>query len=864
MFCPKCGTSNHNEAEFCVKCGIRFKEYTPTEALVSDTQTAALRTQLTEGPYEGRVIANCVLERKLGEGGMGAVYLAQHKTLGQPRAIKILPRSLAENKVYVARFLKEAKSAASLHHPNVVQVVDAGDEGGVQYLIMEYVDGKPLSRILMEKGRMTWEEARPMFDQCLEALAAAHSSNIIHRDIKPDNIMIDARGRAKIADFGLAKNTEETTMLTRVGQFLGTPTYASPEQCQGQAVGPQTDIYSLGATFYAVLAGKPPFRADTPVALIYMHIHEPLPPLRELAPDVPKRLAAVIERMLEKPVAARYQSVRQVIDALREAAASPEPEAAEEKKKPEPAVEPTDVLARQEEKAEPPQPVPPKPRRGRKLAILTTALVVIAALLAAGYFYTLSRKEAALVSEIDAGASNILRSIEAGRVAEAETAVGELKQRIETLRPERQGTLNDRLKEIDDAFARHYLQEARAALDGAQGASQVVEAARLTEQAQRYAPATDEVAQLQKMIAEEKARSDRFSAAAAEIRAELSKDDISGVEAKVAALRPQVHWGEEEQVVSDLESALKAEVDCRRLYSQAVEARKKKDWQKIVGLCEQAQLIKPLDARFSALAKEAEKELGTLKVAAAKEKQFLTDLADAAGKRDYEKVRAMLRARPDLSDQQKKLLAMANLEEMVPFVMPDKKRRLIDRYEVTNLQFREFSKSGGYTNRSLWSEKGWRWKEDNKIRQPAFWTDPNLSADTQPVVGVSYFEAEAYAKWAGKRLPTEVEWIAASGITGRKWPWGDTEQKDTANTKGSGLARPVAVTANAAGKSRSGVYNMHGNVMEWCRSADDKDAVVRGGSFRSGAKEKTADLRETIPMTKRADDVGFRCTKDAQ
>ncbi len=314
MFCPMCGASNHDKAEFCVKCGARFRDYTPLETPTLDTPG------FPDGP-PGASLAGCTIDKyrltkKLGQGGMGEVFLAEHVSLGAPRAVKILPRALASNNIYLARFFKEARTVAALNHPNIVQVFDAGEADGVYFFVMEYVEGDNFGDIIRREGPLHWRDAVEVARQVIEAFRAAHGMGVIHRDIKPENIMRTRGGMVKVADFGLAKNAEENTAVTRTGQVMGTPAYMSPEQCQGRSVDIRTDIYSLGATLYAILAGRPVFTGHTPMAVLHKHIYEDPEPLEIFALQVPPALAAVIHKMLAKDPAARYGDSGEILDAI--------------------------------------------------------------------------------------------------------------------------------------------------------------------------------------------------------------------------------------------------------------------------------------------------------------------------------------------------------------------------------------------------------------------------------------------------------------------------------------------------------------------------------------------------------------------
>ncbi len=249
------------------------------------------------------------LQRRVGRGGMAEVYLARDRLLDRPVAIKILFPEFATDPSFVARFRREAQSAANLNHPNIVGVYDWGKERGTYYIVMEYIDGQSVSDILRSDGPIDPRKAAGIAADVAAALGFAHNNGVVHRDVKPGNVLITATGEVKVADFGIARamtsSSEEN--LTQTGSVMGTATYFSPEQAQGKPVDPRSDLYSLGVVLYEMVSGKPPFTADSPVAIAYKHVQEPVPPLTERAPGVPAPYVAITERALAKDVEERYQ-----------------------------------------------------------------------------------------------------------------------------------------------------------------------------------------------------------------------------------------------------------------------------------------------------------------------------------------------------------------------------------------------------------------------------------------------------------------------------------------------------------------------------------------------------------------------------
>ncbi len=260
------------------------------------------------GPYE--------IRGKIGSGGMGIVYLGWDARLNRQVAIKTLWPALAENGEARERFLREARAAAAISHPNVTQIYDIGEDDGRVYFAMEYLEGETLQQMLIRQGCIAADEAISLGRQAALGLKAAAERGIIHRDIKPGNLVLTNGGTLKVTDFGLAKQQVGDSNLTMEGQFIGTPDYISPEQAQGSALDARSDIYSLGATLFEMLGGRPPFVGATPVSVVVQHLREPVPSLRHSNPDVPVPLAALIQRMLAKRPGTRPQTYDELIAQL--------------------------------------------------------------------------------------------------------------------------------------------------------------------------------------------------------------------------------------------------------------------------------------------------------------------------------------------------------------------------------------------------------------------------------------------------------------------------------------------------------------------------------------------------------------------
>ncbi len=256
---------------------------------------------------------------RIGAGGMATVFKAYQPTLDRYVAIKVLPPHHARDQVFVKRFVQEARSVAKLTHPNIVQIHDfsSEEENNLTYIVMEYVDGGTLKDRL--KRALPVPEAVGYIIQAAEGLDCAHRHGIIHRDVKPANMLLRKDGHLLLSDFGIAKILEGTTNLTRVGTGIGTPQYMSPEQGTGQPVNRQSDIYSLGIVFFHALTGRVPFTADNPLSITLKHLNDPFPKERMVAESVPNPIVQVVLKMTTKDARDRYQSAEEVIDALTQA-----------------------------------------------------------------------------------------------------------------------------------------------------------------------------------------------------------------------------------------------------------------------------------------------------------------------------------------------------------------------------------------------------------------------------------------------------------------------------------------------------------------------------------------------------------------
>jgi serine/threonine protein kinase len=307
MFCSRCGSEITGKSKFCPSCGLDLMATTPVHAIATGAlQETDLVREALAAEYE-------IIE-ELGRGGMALVYRARDRQLEREVAIKVLPFSLAFDAEFVERFQREARTAAQLEHPNIIPIYRVGRSGRVIYFVMKYLRGGSLSTVLQERKKLTPPEIRRLLLEAGGALGYAAQRGIVHRDIKPDNIMFDEFGQCLLTDFGIAK-AASGQKLTGTGMSIGTPHYMSPEQARAQAIDGRSDIYSLGVVAYQCLSGTVPYDGEDSFSIGYKHITEPIPTPSLITADE-RRIFEVIKRMLMKDPADRYQSCEELVASI--------------------------------------------------------------------------------------------------------------------------------------------------------------------------------------------------------------------------------------------------------------------------------------------------------------------------------------------------------------------------------------------------------------------------------------------------------------------------------------------------------------------------------------------------------------------
>jgi hypothetical protein len=447
-------------------------------------------TQLLE---LGSDFAGYRIEALIGRGGMGEVYKAEHPRLGSKVALKLLAPELAQEELFRERFVRESRLAASLNHPNVIPIFDAGEEQGLPYIAMRYVAGPDLKSLIERDGPLPLERALAIVSQVGSALDCGHENALIHRDVKPGNILLEegrngAQAHVYLSDFGVAKHTLSRSGLTTTGQFVGTIDYIAPEQIEGKPLDGRADVYSLGCVLFEALTGLPPFERESNVAMMYAHLLESPPTLSERRPDLPSDLDAVVSTALAKDPSDRYPTCRALVDAVCERSrpsAAPATVAAPADPTVAAAAPPTVPAAATTAQAPAPAPAraasapplaagpPPAPpvfsapdadgahaprRRGRKRLVALAALVAVAVVAAT----------AAGMSFMDGGSSSPAKDHSGsdrtttgeGRLSEFEAKRQIAQQKARRERAERQQAAGDR---IDAERQRERVQRQRTA-----------------------------------------------------------------------------------------------------------------------------------------------------------------------------------------------------------------------------------------------------------------------------------------------------------------------------------------------------------------------------------------------------------------
>jgi len=924
---------------------------------------------------EGTELAGFQVVRKIGEGGMGKVYLARQVALQREVALKVLhPRLVRKNQEFIKRFLREASLAAKVNHPNVVQVIDAGEEGGIFFLAMENVAGRSVLDLLKAGGAFPETVALEIARQAALALEAAHQRQLIHRDVKPDNFILTPDGVLKVADFGLAKHTNASSNLTRAGILMGTPAYISPEQVQGAGADHRSDLYSLGITLFEMAVGVKPFRAESVMALLMKHVMDPVPDPRDANPTLSGAFIQVLRKMTAKDPSQRYRDATEAIKAIEA------------------------------------MPLPPD---GRKLLSA----------------FLRRRFPDGLVPDVDTGEKGWARKAmeeakQLGQQKDFQSAISLLKKGKATSRDPKLLEVFQEKTEKTSESERHYRDKARRALDEAEktwGSGDTEKAIEAFRSVCREYPGSDAARQATVRLEMAEARCTREKRYAGVSKALAGSDPAAAKKALKDArsaspsgkesfemeegfekeiryfehlergreLQARGRWEQGEEAFAKARALFDrkearvgiARMRANQLWARAVEARTEGDLKKENKFLNQAkgaldveglQMEKAIRDRMAetggrledrkrlkrllkngkgfesacnwSRARLAYRQSMDLAQAEGEKKPLSRRLAYVARREDLHLDRLLARAKATAEDgDNRRACAMLDTYLRVRKVdptarqmrdllgrIPDGARLLpVDTPEKIEVEWLAdgavmvlvpggpfFRGSKGFekdeepasqvgltpyfiektpvTNAQYLRFHDWVRKAPNphrychpleppdKDHTPLHWGEERWNSPQLPVVGVDWFDAFAFASWAGKRLPFEAQWEkAARGESKRTYPWGDTPPNSTrCSFFDAGLGGTTPPSDRPGGASPYGILDMAGNVMEWCfdffapdfyRSVASKEPdpvnleetpkkVLRGGSWISVAKCCRASFRDADFPSRRNNYIGFRCT----
>ncbi len=829
-------------------------------------ETVEFKEQASD-PLVGKNIGGCRIISVLGEGGMGVVYKAEDISLSRIVALKVLPSRVTRKPVLVERFKREARAAAQVEHPNIVQVYRVGQEGDLHFIVMQFIKGVNLSDKVKDEGRLDAKTASNMMFNVAQGLSVAHEHGIIHRDIKPDNIMLTEKNEVKLADFGLAREIESDSDISQTGQVLGTPYYMSPEQCDGRPVDARADIYSLGATFYYLVTGVKPFTGDTPYQVLMKHISEPLITPREFAPDLPEEVEAIITKMMEKAPADRYPSDAALIDDLGK-------------------------LLKKWDLLDADYQLPAEKARWPFWVAAAAVALVLLAVAATGLFFLKKnaednwQKEAKTALEAARGKAAELEEkhdfASAAAVFDAymqEYGNSDWKEEAQNDRTRSEqdgrkffaaeaGRLSGHLGRLETSEAK----ESIARLKGynvsggivQDSAAQIKDLESELEAVERLvpllasveglleSPAEGKYAAVEKPLADlsqslfKRVRtlaSEAFSKASKikTFEADLAKARVFTAEARFdeAFVLLSGNAGDEvsqigrkrKEEISKIESLISMEQKkLTEAEKRSAEAVEQKRFMAAAALFDEFKDIgvEKVRARAAAEQNKVRDQIEMFRLdfenAASKARRQI-DAMDFAG---AEKQLLAFRE-SDVEDVNARLAALAseiNGRRKTPpgfaYVPADKDQPAfyIQVYEVTNREYAEFLKENpGHQALPQWTGR----------EAPAEFAD-------HPVANVTRTEAQAYASWLSTKkgasfsLPAENEWIRAAGGGGKRtFPFGeDASILEKINVCKASTVNTRALTQD---KSPFGACHMAGNVSEWTSTTVEGRIVVKGGSF---------------------------------
>jgi serine/threonine protein kinase/formylglycine-generating enzyme required for sulfatase activity len=858
-----------------------MQSLTHASQLLWSTPMDRLENGASLGPY--RIL------HQIGEGGMAKVYKAFQANMERYVALKVLPAHYADEPQFAKRFIQEARTIARLEHKNILPVYDFGEHNKITYLVMRYLEGGTLKDVLSQ-GRLTLHDTLEIMDQVCSALDYAHRQGVIHRDVKPANIMIDAEGAAYLTDFGIAKVLGKSSDLTATGVAIGTPAYMAPEQAIGEKIDGRTDLYALGVVLYEMILGRVPFKADTPMAVLMAHLHDPLPLPSQVEPDIHGAIENVIIKALAKEPEDRYQSATAMMGALRQAIYEAAPESLE-----------------------------------------TTLVNLISEIRAsrdegpAGGIAT-EISDPLLLEKLE---KLYIDGLSAYWVKDWERAQSRLNEVI-SIDP----NYKDAAVRLADIEKQHQLvnlhQQAQQAIEGASWES----AQRILREILSTAPNDSD--------AKEKMALVERQLELASLYAQGEQLFQAGQWRAVINIFERIHqlekgYPDPQNLYAQAQDAL-AEQDrlekIKAIYQKGLQAMDKGNWKQAQKLFNQVNAQQLGYAETEQLLARVTEEMAQAKLAG-KEPRFrfkpwygliavVVILAIGVGiwaiffsepepkpleayamptstpgeNSDSSSTQAeseqilpeqteVEQAEAEQSGQETAITRIIEDDHGVPMALipagpflmgnidgPDEEKPVhtvtldnfyIDQYEVTNSRYAEC------VNANICNPPS----ELGSATRDEYFEDP-VYAD-YPVVFVSWHAAQTYCQWRGARLPTEAEWekAARGGLAGALYPWGDKApacNRYAANGANFGDCESGEAQVGSYSPNGYGLYNMAGNVFEWVANGNyaypdgDPEPTVRnfrGGSFSRPAEDLRVAYRDGNTPDLTSFDVGFRCAQDA-
>ncbi|MBN1292639.1 MAG: SUMF1/EgtB/PvdO family nonheme iron enzyme [Candidatus Latescibacteria bacterium] len=826
MFCDKCGAENRDEADFCISCGSKIhRNLSPVKPKEENTPSASGENGKNDyiERFKAAVSHRYNILRELGRGGMAIVFLAVDNRLERKVALKLLPQELSYDENLATRFIREAKTAAQLFHPNIIQIHDVEMNGDFYYFSMAYIEGVPLDQILKKSGSLTPKVVAQLGVLVSFALQHAHEKGVIHRDIKPENIIINKKRQPIVVDFGIAK-AQKSAKLSQTGMLIGTPMYMSPEQIKGEEVDGRSDIYSLGSVLYQMSVGKSPFHGLAQAALLYNQVHE-LPPVPQgVNNNVPKPLSDIIMKAIAKNPDDRFQTAAELGKTLHEAILSKPSKITVNPKTPKPDKKVSDSNREEDKKAK-----------------LDETVILSAA--------EISEKQQPVQSDVsdNLGDTLIAPSIKNSKkkinidvkqdskkksgtpyvlAALSAIMIGLLMYSIYTMIPEKKSLrnstpLSEMKNQAEDNNMTHeeILPKSTDKPEPEKTVKKETFPQKPSDAEPRFPskkPATDKL----------KPQSSTDEPSEANPVQERKPERFSDMQKEKSSESPKII---DSKPVSILPPS------------------------RIPGKKEEPKIPEPTEEKNVAVAIREESEF---KPEVQPEKPALKPVETASiiwipipgG------TFIMGDSRGDMDERM--MCRPIHRVTVSAFQM--------SQNEISVEQYAVFLRSTGHPEPALWQGQ--------------------LANPGRPVINVSWHDAMAFAKWAGARLPTEAEWeyAARGGLEQMLYPWGNDSPEKYANygndwNNGNGWLTSLKKSGSYP-SNKFGLQDMAGNVWEWCMdwlgpyeaglhvnpagiSQGDR-RVVRGGGWNSSIMSVRNSVRGGRNPDYKGTHTGFRIAKD--